>query len=388
MVETTNGVQIHGEVADGFGAIADAFVQNFEQRDEVGAAFCLYHQGEVVADLHAGIADKKAGTPWTEDTLTLVFSSTKGAAAICLGMLADSGRLDYDAPVAQYWPEFAANGKADITVGQVMSHQAGLIYADPPLELEQILQVQPVLDTLEAQAPLWDPGSTHGYHAVTYGWLAAEILRRVDGRRMGQFLQEEVAAPLGLEFWIGLPEDQEHRVSMLRAAPHPEGEELELMRRIAGPGTNGGRALTMDGALGIGMPFNSREVHATEMPGANGITNAPSLAKLYAATIGEIDGTRLLSDAMVDTVRTERVHGDDECLVLPTRFGYGFMLNNQFLPFLNERSFGHYGAGGSLGFADPESQIGFGYLMNQMGGGIAGDPRAVALIEATRSCLG
>ena len=205
---------------------------------------------------------------------------------------------------------------------------------------------------------------------------------------MGQFLQDEVVAPLGIEFWIGLPEEQEPRVSMLRAAPHPEGDELELMRKIAGPGTNGGRALTMDGALGIGMPFNSQEVHATEMPGANGITNARSLAKLYAATIGEVDGVRLLTEAAVDAARAEQVHGEDECLVLPTRFGYGFMLNNEFLPFYSDASFGHYGAGGSLGFADPDAGIGFGYLMNQMGGGIAGDPRAVALIEATRRSLG
>lgn len=176
----------------------------------------------------------------------------------------------------------------------------------------------------------------------------------------------------------------------LRAAPPPEGEELALMMKIAGPGTNGGQALTMSGAFpiaGADMPFNTRAVHAAEMPAANGITNARSVARMYAATVGEVDGVRLIGDETVEVVRAERVHGDDLSLVLPTRFGYGFMLTAEYLPFLAAGSFGHYGAGGSVGFADPESEIGFGYVMNQMGGGIAGDPRAVALIDAVRGCL-
>ncbi len=382
-------VDVQGTVAEGFGAVADAFADNFKS-NELGAAFSLYIDGTQVADLWGGTANKKTGEAWTEQTLALVFSTTKGATAICIGMLAQAGKLDYDAPVADYWPEFAAEGKQTITVGQLMSHQAGLIYADPPLSLDEVLAVDPVVTTLAAQAPLWEPGSMHGYHALTYGWLAGELVRRVDGRSIGRFFAEEVAAPLDLDFWIGLPESEEARVSRLQAAPRPEGEELELMMKIAGPGTNGGRALSMDGALAIadkGMPFNTREVHATEMPAANGITNARSLARMYAATIGEIDGVRLVDSATVDTMRAEQVHGEDQSLVLPTRFGYGFMLNAEYLPMFGDGSFGHYGAGGSLGFADPEAGIGFGYVMNQMGGGIAGDPRAVALIEAVRSCL-
>ena len=162
------------------------------------------------------------------------------------------------------------------------------------------------------------------------------------------------------------------------------------MMKIAGPGTNGGRALSMDGALAIAdqvMPFNTREIHATEMPAANGITNAGSLARMYAATLTEVGGVRLVGDDTVEAMRAERVHGEDLSLVLPTRFGYGFMLNAEYLPLLGGGSFGHYGAGGSLGFADPEEGLGFGYIMNQMGGGIAGDPRAVALIDAVRTCL-
>jgi len=393
-------VDIQGTVADGFGPVADAFRANFDspssggpssQVSEVGAACSLYVDGEAVVNLWAGVADRESNAPWTDQTLALVFSTTKGATALCVGMLAEAGALSYDEPVATYWPEFAAAGKESITVGQVMSHQAGLIYADPPLTLDLLLEVEPVLDTLAAQAPLWEPGTAHGYHALTYGWLAGEIVRRIDGRRIGEFFADEVAGPLGLDFWIGLPESEEGRVATLLAAPRPEGEELALMMKIAGPGTNGGKALSMTGAIAIAdgdMPFNTRAVHAAEMPAANGITNAWSLARMYAAMIGEVDGVRLVNDGTVDVMRTERVHGEDLSLVLPTRFGYGFMLNAEYLPILAEGSFGHYGAGGSLGFADAAAGVGFGYVMNQMGGGIAGDPRAVNLIEATRSCIG
>ena len=391
---TSDQVDIQGTVADGFGPVADAFRANFEGTDqpvaETGAAVCLYADGTPVVDLWAGVADHTTGTPWTADTLALVFSTTKGATAICVAMLVEAGKLDYDAPVATYWPEFSANGKEAVTIGQIMSHQAGLIFAEPPLTRDQILAVDPVVETLAAQAPLWEPGTAHGYHALTYGWLAGELVRRVDGRRIGRFLADEVAQPLGLDFWIGLPESEEPRVSRLRPAPPPEGAELALMMQIAGPGTNGGRALFMDGAFSItgdDTPFNTREVHATEMPAANGITNAPSLARLYAATLGEVDGVRLVGDATVAAMSAERSHGDDLSLVLPTRFGYGFMLNAATLPLYSDRSYGHYGAGGSLGFADVDAGIGFGYVMNQMGGGIAGDPRAVNLIEAVRRCL-
>ena len=382
-------VDVQGTTADGFGAVADAFAANFE-RNELGAACSVYAGGSQVVNLWGGTADPATGAPWTDDTLALVFSTTKGAAAICVGMLAQAGKLDYDTPVAEYWPEFAAEGKAAITLGQIMSHQAGLIYTDTQLSLDQLCAVEPVVEALAAQAPVWEPGTAHGYHALTYGWLAGEVVRRVDGRSIGRFFAEEVAGPLGLDFWIGLPESEESRVAPLQAAPPPEGEELALMMKIAGPGTNGGRALTMSGAIAIAdsnMPFNSRPVHATEMPAANGITNAASLSRMYAATIGEVDGVRLLSDEAVDAARAERVHGDDLSLVLPTRFGYGFMLNAEYLPLLDDGSFGHYGAGGSVGFADPESGVGFGYVMNQMGGGIAGDPRAVNLIDALRRCL-
>jgi len=381
---------VHGDVAEGFESVAQAFVDNFEDRNETGASVCVYADGEQVVNLWAGAANHKTNEPWREESAIIVFSTTKGAAAICVAMLAQAGKLDYDEPVATYWPEFAAGGKQAVTVGQMMSHQAGLIYADPPLSLEEILQVEPVVEALGAMTPVWEPGTAHGYHALTYGWLAGELVRRVDGRTLGTFFADEVAGPLGLDFWIGLPEEQEWRVARLRGAPRPTGAELDLMRKIAGPGTNGGRALTMDGAFNPVDrvdPFNTRAVRASEIPAANGITNAASVARMYAATIGQVDGVRLLNDDTVAAVSAERVMGPDESLVLPTRFGYGFMLHCDELVLSQDGAFGHYGAGGSLGFADPAAGMSFGYVMNQRGGGIASDPRAVTLLEAAKACV-
>ena len=382
--------QINGTVADGFGAVADAFERNFAEYDELGAAFSLYVDGEVKVDIWGGVADKQAGRRWDEHTLQLVFSTTKGAAAICVARLVEAGSISYDDPVAAYWPEFAANGKETVTIGQMMSHQAGLPFVDAPLSFDDLMAVTPVVDALGAQTPMWEPGSAHGYHALTYGWLAGELVRRVDGRRIGQYFAEEVAAPLGLDFWIGLPEAEEPRVSRLEQAPPPtDPEALAMMMQIAGPGTMGFNALFMSGVMMAGPadPFNSRAVHATEMPAANGITTARSLARMYAATVGEVDGVRLIADDTVIAARAEAVNGPDTCLVLPTRFGMGFMLDGEFAPMLSPTSFGHAGAGGSLGYGDLESKVGYGYVMNQMAGGIAGDPRTVALNDAVRSCL-
>ena len=382
--------QINGTVANGFGAVADAFERNFAEFGELGAAFALYVDGEAKVDIWGGVADKQIGRTWSDDTLQLVFSSTKGAAAICVARLVESGSISYDDPVATYWPEFAANGKEQITIGQMMSHQAGLPFVDATLSFDDLMAVTPIVDALADQQPLWEPGTRHGYHAVTYGWLAGELVRRVDGRRIGQYFAEEIAAPLGLDFWIGLPESEEPRVARLEQAPPPtDPEAFALMMQIAGPGTMGFNALFMSGVMMAGPadPFNSRAVHATEMPAANGITTARSLARMYAATVSEVDGIRLIGDDSVATARREAVNGPDACLVLPTRFGMGFMLDGEFAPMLSASSFGHAGAGGSLGYADPDTKVGYGYVMNQMAGGIAGDPRTVALNDAVRSCL-
>jgi CubicO group peptidase (beta-lactamase class C family) len=390
--------EIHGGADDGFGAVADAFRSNFEERGELGAAFALYVDGRLVADLWGGVADASTGRAWDRDTLQLVFSTTKGMAAICVAKLVAEGRLDYDAPVASYWPEFAANGKEAITLGQLVSHQAGIPYVDAPLARDEVLAVRPAVEALAAQAPYWEPGTAHGYHALTYGWLVSEVVRRVDGRTVARYLADELVGPLGLDMWIGLPEELEPRVSRLESVAPPDDPGVRaLMAQILGPTTPIYRALTMSGALGgfdvdapagADNPYNSREVHASEIPAANGITTARSLAKLYAATVSEVDGVRVLDAATVETARAERVHAPDRVLMIPTRFGSGFMLDATINPMLSDSSFGHPGAGGSLGYADPVARVGYGYVMNQMGGAITGDPRTIVLNDAIRAALG
>lgn len=381
---------VQGFVEPGFGKVAEAFERNFTEHDELGAGFALYAGGRQVVDIWGGVADKASARAWDIDTLQLVFSTTKGATAICVAKLVGEGRLSYDDKVAQHWPEFAAEGKEGITVGELLSHQAGLIAYDRTLTFDDVMAVTPVVEALAAQRPLWEPGTAHGYHALTYGWLAGEVVRRVDGRSLGRYFADEIAAPLGLEFWIGLPESEEHRVTTIEIAPPPtDPAEIELLRRMYARGANAYRALSLDGVIRM-MPenhFNTRALHASEMPGANGITTARSLARMYAACVGEVDGVRLLSDETVDAARAERVQGDDLTLLRNTRFGAGFWLHEGRTPMIQEGSFGHPGAGGSLGYANPELGIGYGYVMNQMAGGLTGDPRTIALNDAVLASL-
>lgn len=384
-------VRIHGGADEGYGAVADAFAANFADRGELGAAFCLYVDGVERVHLWGGTANERDGRPWDESTLQLVFSTTKGIVATCVARLVQQGALSYDDPVAMHWPEFAANGKEHVTVGQLLSHQAGLIGVDAPLDFDQIMSVTPVVESLQSQTPLWEPGTAHGYHAITYGWLAGELLARVDGRRIGPYVQDEIARPLGLDMWIGLPESEEPRVSRLeRAGPPDDPAVLERLGRLYARDAYGYKALALDGRLTTAGDnhFNSRAVHATEMPGANGITNARSLARMYAATIGEVDGVRLLDRATMDLARTQRVMGDDLTLLMPSRFGAGFWLHDTSTPMIQDGSFGHPGIGGSLGYANPELGIGYGYVMNRMGNDLTGDPRTIVLNDAVVASLG
>jgi CubicO group peptidase (beta-lactamase class C family) len=383
-------VQVQGQVDQGYGGIADAFAANFAERGELGAAFCLYVDGVERVNIWGGIANERTGRPWDESTLQLVFSTTKGITATCIARLVQSGDLSYDDPVAMHWPEFAANGKEHITVDQVLSHQAGLIGVDAPLDFDEIMSVTPAIESLQSQTPMWAPGTAHGYHAITYGWLAGELLARVDGRRIGQYVEEEIAGPLGLEMWIGLPESEESRVSRLELSPPPDDPALrDHLGRLYARDAYGYKAVALDGRISTAGEnhFNTRAVHATEMPGANGITNARSLARMYAATIGEVDGVRLLDRATMNLARTQRVMGDDLTLLVPSRFGAGYWLHDTSTPMIQDGSFGHPGAGGSLGYANPELGIGYGYVMNRMGPEVTGDPRTIVLNDAVLTSL-
>jgi len=383
--------EINGQVDDGFGPVADAFAANFAEHGDVGAGFCLYVDGKPVVDITGGVADQATGRGYDADTLQLVFSTTKGAAATCAAILHERGQLDYDAPVAQYWPEFATGGKGEMTVGWMMSHRGGLATVDEAPSLSDVLAIDPIVEALAGQAPLWEQDGSHGYHALTYGWLVGELVRRISGQRIGAFFQENVSEPLGLDFWIGLPEDQEARVAPLLSSPPPEDPMvLELMLAVMGPGTLGGRALSLNDVFSLAGDenlFNTRAVHASEIPAANGITNASSLARMYAATIGEVDGVRLMSDATRATATAPVTSGSDKCLVMETKFGMGFMTHDGVLPLTGPNAYGHAGAGGSIGFADPDLGIGYGYVMNQMSGSLVGDPRTGGLTAAVQSCV-
>jgi CubicO group peptidase (beta-lactamase class C family) len=386
---------IDGEVAPGFERVRDVFEANFADGGEVGAAFSAYHRGRKVVDLWGGVADAETGAPWGEDTLVLVFSTTKGATAVCANRLVQEGRLDLDAPVARYWPEFEQAGKGDIPVRWLLSHQAGLAWCEAEMTTAEALSWDPVVTALAAEAPHWEPGSQHGYHAITFGWLVGEVIRRITGTSVGTHLRADVCDPLGLDLWIGLPEEQDHRVAtVINFVPpdvtvdrlrHPEGDPTaQLMSQFIGPDTVLGKALFSPGfALADGALWGSRQLRAAEIPSANGVTDARSVARMYAACIGEVDGVRLLTPEQLAAATTRQTTGPDTVLFgFDIQFGLGFMLHSSLLAIGGPASFGHFGAGGSMGWADPEADLAFGYVMNRMDLGLAGDLRSFNLVGA------
>lgn len=382
-VEGTS-VTVDGFAEPGFSAVADAFAANFAERGDVGAAVCVYHRGRAVVDLWGGWADREAGRPWSRNTLQLVFSTTKGMTATCVHLLAQRGDLDLDAPVAAYWPEFAAAGKADIPIRWVLSHRAGLAAVTGDVTLDDVLGWDGVVNAIAAQAPVWEPGTVHGYHARSFGWILGEVVRRVSGRSLGRFFAEEVAAPLDLDFFIGLPASELPRVSHLYP-PVIDPATQEVMDAFMGPDTLLGQVLSgPSGLFGYDDMWNRPEVLAAEMPSSNGVGTARAVARMYAALVGEVDGVRLLDADAVAAAIEVRSSGPDHVLGVPMSFGSGFMSPSPSGP---PGSFGHDGAGGSLGLADPGGGWSLGYVMNQMHLGVAGDPRSAALVDAVVASL-
>ena len=385
---------IEGQVEPGFERVRDAFAENFEARGDIGAGCAVYVDGRLVVDLVGGVADPRSGRPYSADTLQVVFSATKGAVATVAHVLAERGMIDVDAPVAQYWPEFAENGKGSIPVRWLLSHQAGLYAMDgwpgnrSPLEWEW----DDVCAALARQAPLFEPGSAFGYHAITFGFLLGEVVRRVTGRTIGAVFQDEVAKPLGLDFWIGLPAAEHHRVAPLLADDQPTDPAMDaLLDQLMGADTPFGRAMMIRDRSDLGNTdaMNDPAFWSKEIPAINGVTNARSLARMYASLISDVDGIRLLSRNTVERATTNQVSGGNVVLFdQPTRIGLGYILPSESSARMGgEHSFGHAGMGGSLGFADPDRGVAFGYVMNQMRGGIGSDPRPTALIEALDSVL-
>ena len=380
------GADIGGWVETRFEPVLDAFTENFDARGDVGAAVCVYVDGRPVVDLWGGTADATTGKPWAPDSVVLVYSSTKGVTSVCANLLIERGRIDPGARVAEYWPEFAAAGKGEITVAQLMSHQAGLPFVEGDYSLAEVLSWDPMVRALAAQEPVWVPGTRHGYHMRTFGWLVGELVRRVDGRTIGTFWKEEIAEPLGLDFWIGLPESVEPRVVRL-VLPK---EDLAALLRQLGPGLLLARVFSNPSDLfGYNEMWNTRELHAAELPSSNGIGDARSLARLYASCVGEVDGVRLLQPSTIAAATVEQACGKDEVLMIESCFGLGFMLGKSFGAAKARSAFGHAGAGGSLAFADPDAGIGFGYVMNDLRFDVTeGDPRSESLVRAMYGCLG
>lgn len=389
--------EVNGFVAPGFEGVRDTFAANFDRHGDVGASVAAFVGGRCVVDLTGGVTEAGGTEPYGPDHLQLMYSSTKGATALCAHILAERGQLDLDAPVADYWPEFAANGKADVTVSWLLSHRAGLADVDRAMSYEDALAWDPVVDALAASAPLWEPGTANGYHAVTFGWLVGELVRRVSGRSLGTFFAEEVAGPLGLELWIGLPDEQHHRVVPIIPMTLPDGVEvpegtagmIELLRMLMGADSLIARALTAPGgAFAAEEIWNDPALWRAELGAANGIGNARSLAKMYAAMIGPVDGVRLLTDESLTRAIEVRSSGPDAVLTFEIPFGLGFMRDSALSKMGSSSAFGHYGAGGSAGFADPARELSFAYVMNKMTLGIAGDPRTSDLIDALNAAVG
>jgi CubicO group peptidase (beta-lactamase class C family) len=379
--------QVQGSVAAGFEPVRDVFAANFERHGEVGAAFCVYQHGRQVVDLWGGSTAPGAADPYTGDTLQMVMSATKGVVAIGAHILAEEGLLDFDAPVAEYWPEFATQGKAKIPVRWLFTHQAGLAAIDRPLGLDDVLAWTPVVEALEAQQPLWEPGTAHGYHTFTYGWLAGEVIRRVAGQTVGTFVAQRIARPLNAEFWIGLPEAQNKRVAPVipTPAPSPGTPPDALAARIADPTSLAHRSFANPAIPPAA--FNELPFRTAEVPAGNGIGTARGLSRIYSAAIGPLDGVRLLNPETLKNATRTQARGEDLVMGYETHFGTGFQLPFPFRPMAGPGSFGHYGMGGAVAFAQPEQGFSFAYVMNQMLPSARVDPRPNALVQALLTCI-
>jgi len=408
--------KINGWTAPGFEGVRDVFQGNFDKGAEDGAAFAAYHRGQKVVDLWGGVADTTTGRQWEQDTIVLTYSTTKGATAMCANRLAEQGLLDVDAPVMQYWPEFAQSGKDAVTVGDLLAHRAGLPWIDGTMSFEEAIAWDPVVEALARQSPAWEPGTDHGYHAVTFGYLVGEVVRRITGRTLGTYFREEIAGPLDADWYVGLPAAEEHRVAHL--VPGPDGSPFDMLGSL-GAGSEGDPAMQElltqltpyigpDGMLkkaleAPGGAFSSQEVwedprlHAAEIPAANGICDARSVARVYGACVDEVarsDGGlfRVLSPNQVDKALVQQTAGPDRVLLgMDIQWGMGFMLNVGVIALAGlggPRSFGHYGMGGSVGWADPDLELGLGYVMNRMSLGATGDSRSADLIHATLDAVG
>jgi CubicO group peptidase (beta-lactamase class C family) len=375
-------------VAPGFDEVRAEFERNFAERDEIGAAVAAYWRGEKVVDLWGGRRSARGGEPWNEDTMVIVFSTTKGLSAMTLAIANARGWLDYDAPVARYWPEFAQNGKSAITVRQLLGHEAGLVFLDERLPVEKLRDLDYLARLLARQTPSWPPGSRHGYHAMSIGLYMQEIIRRVDPaqRTLGRFFHEEIARPLGIDFYIGVPPEipdtrlatvkllsPARAIAAMRTAP------LDLIPKVLWPWSLLRKSLAF-----VDLPWNERPSLEVEVPAGNGVGTARAIARAYSAFAegGAELGLTPQTFARL-TAPPEFVPPRDEILGVPAQYSLGFLRPGPNIAFgSSARAFGTPGAGGSFGFADPEAHVGYAYVMNKMDFYLVDDPREKALRDA------
>ncbi len=396
---------VHGVVQPGFEPVREAFIQNFTDRGEYGASVCIMRRGEVVVDLWGGKADVGEDRDWQHDTLGVLFSSTKGLAAICLLMLHDRGLLDYDAPVASYWPEFAVHGKQDITVRTLLCHRAGLIALEKDLSLADMAHPHKMAEVAANTVPAWTPGEGQGYHGVSYGYFVSELFRRIAGESIGAFLAREVAAPLDADVHIGLDAEHDRRVATLYTqrkrdvltkilprvflSPKVEGRVYRSVM-FGGAESHTRRAFANPSALGTrGVNnFNKAQVRRLELPWANGIGSARGLARAYhpLALDGAHNGVRLVAEHVARLPVDRHSWSYDRVLHKPMGFTLGFVKEEPQLFSPSVRAFGHPGAGGALGWADPDEGLSIGYVLNRMDFHIR-SKRALALCHALYSCV-
>ena len=397
--ETPDGV-IEGACDPAFTPVADEFVRNFAERGEVGASVAVTLQGRTVVDLWGGVADPATKRPWQRDTVCIVFSCTKGATALAAHVLASQGKLDIDAPVTKLWPEFGRHGKAQATTRMMLDHSVAVPVLREKLKPGGLNDWDYMTDRLANETPFWQPGTRNGYHALMFGFTVGEIVRRVAGKSLGSFFQEAIAKPLGLDFWIGLPEEVEPRVAPVIVYRAGADEQVTpfLKTALNEPGSIPNlMVFNSDGFRERGA--NSRAGHAAEIGAANGITNGRGLAGLYAplANGGTLGKVKLVdADTLGRMGEVSMATHLDATLMLPTRFALGFMKSmdnrnrgpDKSSVLLGPSAFGHVGAGGSIGFADPATGMSFGYAMNKMGPGILLNERGQALVDAAYRCLG
>ncbi len=388
------GSAVHGVCGDKFSAVRAEFEKNFAARGEVGASVCLSVDGQTLVDLWGGVADKETGAEWTEDTTSIVFSCTKAATAICAHMLIDQGKLNPDALVAEYWPEFAHNGKEATTVQMMLNHESGVPAFREPIKEGGILDWDYMIGRLEAEEPFWEPGTRNGYHMISFGWTVGELVRRVSGQSLGSFFAEHVAGPTGADFWIGLPDGFDKPIApILMHTPGPEDMASVFTQKLMGePASIQSLSILNVG----GWTANQPEAHKAEIGGAGGISNARGQVAMYTP-LARNDDSLVSAERLAAMGRVSTATQIDATLLCRSRFASGFMksMDNRGVAtspgmsaLIGEAAFGHVGAGGSIGFADPECGLAFSYTMNQMGGGLLMNDRGQSLIDAAYTALG